>query len=363
MAFIESGNIYTIENRSATKVDDIPAGVYRIKASMQGLYLEKIEDDYKLPEKVYGDPTPRAERILNTWQSRTKNNTGVLLSGDKGSGKSLLMNILCHKAVEEYDAAVILVSDAMAGSDFTDFLSEIKRPLVVGIDEFEKVYGRHEGEAQKHILTTMDGGTLSGALFLLTVNDMWAVNSHMLNRPGRIYYHYKYAGLEEDFIREYCNDNLNNKELVDDIIPLTLLIESFSFDILKALVEELNRYGEKVSEVIKHLNVKTYGIESGKSTKIKVEIFDKNNVDVTDFFNEIEDVDQHPMLTERDYPFYIYPKSEDYDDDENVNANGRTPPETIKNITRGFRFQPNRDKNASWDKYPCRLYNSDAADE
>jgi hypothetical protein len=76
----------------------------------------------------------------------------------------------------------------------------------------------------------------------------------MRNRPGRIYYMIDFKGLAESFIREYCEDNLENKQHIDKICSIASLFHQFNFDMLKALVEEMNRYGESPQDALRMLN-------------------------------------------------------------------------------------------------------------
>jgi hypothetical protein len=78
----------------------------------------------------------------------------------------------------------------------------------------------------------------------------------MHNRPGRIFYSLDYKGLDQDFILEYCEDELNDKTQADTICRVAQTFSSFNFDMLKAMVEEMNRYNEPAQEVIKMLNVR-----------------------------------------------------------------------------------------------------------
>jgi hypothetical protein len=78
----------------------------------------------------------------------------------------------------------------------------------------------------------------------------------MRNRPGRIYYMLDYTGLTQDFIIEYCEDNLKAKEHIDKICSIAMLFNQFNFDMLKALIEEMNRYNEAPEEALKMLNAK-----------------------------------------------------------------------------------------------------------
>jgi hypothetical protein len=120
-------------------------------------------------------------------------------------------------------------------------------------DEFEKVYDR---DNQEKILTLLDGVYPSKKLFVLTCNDKYRVDHHMRNRPGRIFYMIEFKGLVGEFITEYCEDNLTNKEHIPQICRLSTLFSEFNFDMLKALVEEMNRYGETPQEAMQLLNAK-----------------------------------------------------------------------------------------------------------
>jgi hypothetical protein len=66
----------------------------------------------------------------------------------------------------------------------------------------------------------------------------------------------EFRGLDPDFIREYCGDNLNNKSYIESIVNITSVFSAFNFDMLKALVEEMNRYNETPQEAMRILNVK-----------------------------------------------------------------------------------------------------------
>jgi hypothetical protein len=78
----------------------------------------------------------------------------------------------------------------------------------------------------------------------------------MRNRPGRIFYMLDFKGLDAEFIREYCEDNLKNTSQIDKIVNISSLFSEFNFDMLKALVEEMNRYDESPQEALRMLNAK-----------------------------------------------------------------------------------------------------------
>ena len=134
-------------------------------------------------------------------------------------------------------------------------MQDIEQPIIVLFDEFEKVY---DSDDQEQMLTLLDGVFPSKKLFVLTCNDKWRVDKHMRNRPGRIFYMLDFKGLDQEFIREYCVDNLDadKQHYIDKICNIAQLFSEFNFDMLKALVEEMNRYNESPQDALKMLNAK-----------------------------------------------------------------------------------------------------------
>ena len=266
--FIRNGNTYKVADSAAIDLHHhLPAGNYIIQSHpFEGLYLEQI-DSFEPAGRVYGDTLKNADRIINTFLDRTGKSTGVMLTGEKGSGKTLLARTLSIKCAEQ-NIPTIVINSAWSGDQFNKLIQDIDQPCMVLFDEFEKVYDEDE---QESILTLMDGVFPMQKLFVLTCNDKWRVDRHMRNRPGRIYYMLDFRGLEESFIREYCYDNLKDASLknIDSICTVASLFNEFNFDMLKALVEEINRYGDTPQEAVKLLNVKAE-FDSGTYYDIKV---------------------------------------------------------------------------------------------
>jgi hypothetical protein len=238
------------ENMQLVKL--LPGGNYVIRTHpMRGFYFEQIPS-FEMPPKLYGDTLRNASRVLQTFMDRPAT-TGVLLAGEKGSGKTLLAKQLAIECATQ-GIPCVTISEAYAGEAFNSLLQGIEQPCMLFFDEFEKVY--HEDGAQQHLLTLMDGVFSSKKLFVLTVNDQHKVNTHMKNRPGRLFYAINYEGLSDEFIQEYCVDNLKCQAHIDGIRQIASMFYRFSFDVLKAMVEEMNRYNETAQQVVKLLNAK-----------------------------------------------------------------------------------------------------------
>lgn len=264
--YIKNTNTFRVASEDEIEITHtLPAANYLVRIDVyKQYYLEHIED-FKSPTKLYGDTEKKADRIINTYKEREVS-TGVLLTGDKGSGKTLLTKTISTKLKAE-GIPTIVVNSPFADDGFIKFIQSIEQSCIITFDEFEKVYPKEE---QEHILSLLDGLFSSKKLFILTVNDEYRVNPYMKNRPGRLYYNIKYKGLSKEFIEEYCNDNLNDKSQSLQVCNVSSVFESFNFDILKALVEEMNRYGETAQAALEMLNAEP---ENNRDNRFNVRLF------------------------------------------------------------------------------------------
>ena len=233
--------------------DDLSNGCYRVMFNMDdGFFLIREENSFTLPHKLYGNTARRADKVFNTFLSRD-HSTGVLMSGDKGSGKTLLARMICLKAIEGgYPVIICDGNSNIAHPGFAKFLSDIKTPFVAFFDEFEKNFDRVQ--EQSSLLSLMDGLSKNKSLFLLTSNNKEAVNPFMLDRPGRIYYYFEYSQLDDEVVKEFCAD----KGVQDDEIAIIVKhhkILGLNMDSLVSVIEEMGRYSIGFREAVIDMNV------------------------------------------------------------------------------------------------------------
>ncbi len=231
----------------------IPPGFWRVQVDPKlGFYLQAIPA-FTLPPKLYGDASEVANRVFNTFTDRIKSykNTGCLLVGEPGSGKSMTAKLLSMNCVNA-GFPLVMVDRPYNGAALQGFFDNFNQPFVVFIDEFEKVY--EERKDQESLLPLLDGTASSRVLYLMTANNS-SINTYMRNRPGRVFYKREYKGITVAFAKEYCDDKLIDKSHIGAVQTLVATQGNMNFDMLQALVEEMNRYKETVSEALQYLSI------------------------------------------------------------------------------------------------------------
>ena len=254
---------FIVDNKIVTPIDipdgmltnKIPAGIYAVKENLMGFYLEQIKEKFEQPKKLYGSINKRVNKIKIAYESQNTS-LGVLLTGLKGAGKSLLIKEIANNMLEEMP--VILVQDKFIGTQFMTFIESLGECVIV-FDEFGKTYKRSNSEdmnEQHELLTFFDGVYSSKRLILLAENKEWDIDDLFLNRPSRILYHWKFDRLEEEVILGYCEDTLYNKSFIKDIQKIYYNSKDFTFDSLQALVTQCNLFKDDTfEEVLDGLNI------------------------------------------------------------------------------------------------------------
>lgn len=263
--------VFPINGENINLVNDLPVGVYRIEVD-EGIMLAK-EKNVVLPEKVFGLVKERSAIILNTFNKRKNKTTGVLLSGLKGTGKTLLANQIC----KDSNLPIIKISSLKKINTVIDFLKTLTTPYILFIDEFEKKIllnsnsrgdfdDKIDYEHMANFLSFLDGEDFNQKLVLLTINDLNKMPQALLERPSRIFYHYNYGGLLEQEINEvikyYMRKNYTEKnkdEKIAEIMKEVAFASDFNlmtFDMLYAILEEVCRYpSDSLDSIIQRLNV------------------------------------------------------------------------------------------------------------
>jgi hypothetical protein len=257
--WLDMGKIF-LENMSGRTIESIPKGNWLVKYDDQrGIFFLEETNTFKLPDIIYGDCQKYVDRYLNSY-NEWDGNLGVLLSGLKGTGKSLLAKKICIDS----DLPVIMIPHPYTGADFLSFLSKISQDCIIFLDEFEKIYQKEEH--QNALLSILDGTFNSKFLFLLTINEQYRMTQYMMNRPSRIHYYKAYGGMEDDIILEICKDLLDDPNKIEDTLTVCTYLGEISMDILISLIKEINLYPEQTPmEVVEYMNLSpsnlTYSVD------------------------------------------------------------------------------------------------------
>lgn len=255
MRVIKSGDRITFYSDNLQTFDKIPAGFYTVSfQQMMGWSLVEAPK-LEIKEKVYGVNQEKVDKVLRSFGRATKN-LGVILSGDKGIGKSLTAKMIAIQG-EKQGYPVITVGSYIPG--IAEFLNSIEQEVIVLFDEFDKTFGGQVKEADTHedpqteMLSLFDGLSSGKKLFIITCNELRSVSSYMVNRPGRFHYHLRFGYPDAAGIKEYLSDkNINDAE-INKVIEFSHKVK-LNYDCLHAIAFELED-GSHFEDIIDDLNI------------------------------------------------------------------------------------------------------------
>lgn len=243
------GNEYDVY-RPATGTRLPPKTFVLQAAPMRGYYLSLLED-LRVPTRIYGQN--HGPRIMRAYAERAAQgiSTGVWLNGEKGSGKTMLAAVLSQE-MRKTGLPTILIRNSHHGEEFNSLVEHIGEACFI-FDEFEKTYD--EDNEKNALLTVFSGAVVARHLYILTTNDQYKVASAMRNRPSRMRYFIDHRGLGEDVVQEYVQEKLTDKSMVDKVVQALKQVPECNFDIMMCCVEEHNRLGGDIKELLAIMNV------------------------------------------------------------------------------------------------------------
>lgn len=323
MKVISSGNTYEIFDDTLRVYEKLPAQNYIVRFSkFKGFYLDKYTDIQINEDKVYGVHTTKADKVLRTFANMNRS-LGVILSGDKGIGKSLFAKLLAVKAKEQ-SIPLIVVDKYITG--IASYLESIDQEVMVLFDEFDKTFGgitAKDGEAnpQTELLSLFDGVSAGKKLFVITCNNLQKISDFFVNRPGRFHYHFRFEYPTAEEIRQYLSDKLHKQyhDQIQPVIDFSIRVD-LNYDCLRAIAFEINN-GNSFKETISDLNI----IKTNHCSKFNVALRYKNGMLIRSH-NESIDLSSNSSKTInfvddkfRDIcDIVFYPQNIKYNDTKNV---------------------------------------------
>ena len=267
MHIVESDKRYRIFNNAITTYDQLPPKTYRVDYDPETRIFSLLEaHDFEIPEtKIYGQHLDKVKKVLNSMDKMNRN-LGVILSGDKGIGKSLFSKCLGLKARKK-GIPVILVNEYHEG--IANFLEEIEQTVMILFDEYDKTFDEKKHNCQAEMLSLFDGVSAGKKLFVITCNEIQSLSQYLINRPGRFHYHFRFLYPTADEIRDYMEDKLDKQyyDEIENVIAFSVRM-NLNYDCLRSIAFELNN-GLKFQQAINDLNI--IRISQYKNIKIIVE--------------------------------------------------------------------------------------------
>lgn len=257
MRAIGQGDIFTIHSDSLNTYEQLPAQVYHVRFSKdRGFFLQASAALEIKEEKIYGVHDDKCRKVLGAFADFQRN-LGVILSGDKGIGKSLFAKLLSIRAIEA-GYPLLIVDTYIPG--VSSFIESIEQECVVMFDEFDKTFGEVQAEdgkatPQTELLSLFDGMATGKKLFVITCNELRKLNEFLVNRPGRFHYHFRFDYPTPAEITAYMKDKISRKYWgeIQDVVAFSNRV-NLNYDCLRAIAFELSR-GTPFKDAIGDLNI------------------------------------------------------------------------------------------------------------
>ena len=253
MRAVNSGNTYTIYDNSIQLLTSLPAQTYLVNFDKHsGFFLTKYMD-ITVSEKMYGVHNAKLTKVMAAFNGFERN-LGVILSGDKGIGKSSFAKLLAVECIRT-GIPVIVVNTYIPG--IAEYLASFDQTVMVLFDEFDKTFkvSNNGVDAQAEMLTLFDGLAQGKKMFVVTCNSLTGLNDFLVNRPGRFHYHFRFGYPTAEDIREYLSDKVNKEfhSEINKVVSFSRKID-LNYDCLRAIAFELNT-GISFKEAILDLNI------------------------------------------------------------------------------------------------------------
>lgn len=231
--------------KSNDRIVPFPAGmeyqleagkVYDLKITKQwGEVITKftINGEMNLPKKVFTTKKDDLfiKRVLHSYNNDTKNTTGILLTGDKGSGKTVTAKVIAQKA----NLPIVVIHSETLLTELNDFFKSFDDPVCILFDEVDKNF------ATRDLLTFLDGiQKTAKKLVVMTANDSNRIDEFLKNRCSRIRYYRNYDILED--AKEYAEMIAKDRGLenVEEVVNfITTKIKFPSIDNICSFIDEI----------------------------------------------------------------------------------------------------------------------------
>ena len=249
--FIKLGN-KIVSKPNGLDYDLIDGKVYNLKYSRyEGMSYFEEDGSLNLPAKVYltDDDKIFIKRVNNYFEKTSKLSTGVMLSGIKGTGKTVMAKVIAQNS----GLPVIVVNEDFPTSKINDFFCKFSHPVVVIFDEVDKHWDTED------LLGWLDGvQTNAKKLVLFTCNNEDRVNSYLKDRCSRVRYNRHFeANDNARFLKEILKDKgIAENEIEETYNFIVANFNLLSIDNILSFIDEKLMFSELSNDdILKDMNI------------------------------------------------------------------------------------------------------------
>ena len=252
--FIKQGNtIYQLPKGSNYDLE--PGKVYDLTIrELWGEMSAKLElnGEMNLPQTVYQTKKDKLfiKRVLNNFNNNNNNTTGVLLTGEKGTGKTVTAKLLAQEA----NLPIIIVNPNSVEKYLEKYFKEFDTPVCILFDEVDKNFDTHK------MLTFLDGmHKTTKKLVIMTANDEDDLSKYIKNRCSRIKY-YRHYSMQED-AREYAELICEAKGIEDKENLVNFIVNNIKYPSIDNICSFINEviftkdWGLSYYDVLDFMNI------------------------------------------------------------------------------------------------------------
>lgn len=242
-------------NTDGLECNLIPGMVYNIKVDSYTRVVSLEETTpFSMPSKVYCTSRDRrfVDKVLNSYKLSENGFTGVMLSGLKGSGKTIMAKSIAN----ESNLPIINIDKSIrpwALKVLVELLGDTN--ICFMFDELDKLLEDYDDSA---LLQILDGADTKGKhMILFTCNNEEHISEYLIDRCSRIRYWRKFDEMSPSLIMEVLNDKLNDKKEVESLTDFIKdNFEICSFDNIASFINEVNNYPTTTfEELFKDMNL------------------------------------------------------------------------------------------------------------
>ena len=207
-----------------------------------------------LPSKIYNTEKDVAfiDKITNRYNDINDGVLGVMLSGLKGSGKTVTLKQIALKS----NLPIILLDNEFPEHKYKSlFQGLVNTEVCFVFDELDKTNSNFN---VGNLLQVMDGmHTVGKKLMLFACNDETKINQFLVDRCSRIRYWKRFEKMSEEAILQVVEDEIKDKDKAKEIsIFIYNNFKCISFDNILSFIDEIKAFpNEQLKDLFEDMNL------------------------------------------------------------------------------------------------------------